>query len=102
MAANSAPGSLLQAAAGGSSLLFRQFFDANSGTFTYLLAVSSSGKGVLNVLGIDLLACLDTQVHADQVTGSWRSATGIGWCLAAAPWRYTPAGPACQNCAIKE
>ncbi|MFM2081119.1 MAG: hypothetical protein RLZZ219_1801, partial [Cyanobacteriota bacterium] len=34
-------------AAGGGALLFRQLFDAETGTFTYLLADVTSGQGVL-------------------------------------------------------
>ena len=37
----------LAAAAGGQPLLFRQLFDAATGTFTYLLAEVASGEGVL-------------------------------------------------------
>ena len=91
----------LAAAAGGAPLLFRQLFDAETGTFTYLLADVASGEGVLidpvyeqhprdlslvRELGIDLVACLDTHAHADHVTGSWRMhrATGCAICLAAA------------------
>jgi glyoxylase-like metal-dependent hydrolase (beta-lactamase superfamily II)/rhodanese-related sulfurtransferase len=93
--------SLLQAAAGGGSLLFRQLFDASTGTFTYLLADVASGEGVLidsvfeqherdlsliRELGISLVACLDTHAHADHVTGSWlmHAATGSAIGLAAA------------------
>jgi glyoxylase-like metal-dependent hydrolase (beta-lactamase superfamily II)/rhodanese-related sulfurtransferase len=80
------PSPLLQAAAGGGALLFRQLFDAPTGSFTYLLADVASGKGVLidpvfeqherdlsliRELGISLVACLDTHAHADHVTGSW-------------------------------
>jgi len=85
--------SLLQAAAGGVPLLLRQLFDDSTGTFTYLLADVPSGEGVLigpvfeqhardlsliHELGIHLVACLDTHVHADHVTGSWlmHQATG--------------------------
>jgi glyoxylase-like metal-dependent hydrolase (beta-lactamase superfamily II) len=84
---------LLLAAAGGGALLFRQLFDAATGTFSYLLADVASSEGVLidpvfeqherdlslvRELGIRLLACLDTHVHADHVTGSWlmHQATG--------------------------
>ena len=91
---------LLQAAAGGAPLLFRQLFDAPTGTFTYLLADVSSGEGVLidpvfeqherdlsltRELGIRLVACLDTHAHADHVTGSWlmHLATGSAIGLAA-------------------
>ena len=96
-----APGPLLRAAAGGAPLLFRQLFDAATGSFSYLLAEVSSGVGVLvdpvfeqhdrdlaliQELGIQLLACLDTHVHADHITGSWlmREATGCAIGLAAA------------------
>jgi glyoxylase-like metal-dependent hydrolase (beta-lactamase superfamily II)/rhodanese-related sulfurtransferase len=94
------PAPLLRAAAGGQALLFRQCFDAATGSFTYLLADVSSGVGVLidpvfeqhnrdlaliQELGIQLQACLDTHVHADHVTGSWlmREATGCAIGLAA-------------------
>jgi glyoxylase-like metal-dependent hydrolase (beta-lactamase superfamily II)/rhodanese-related sulfurtransferase len=91
---------LLRAAAGGAALLFRQLFDAATGTFSYLLADVASGEGVLidpvfeqherdlslvRELGIRLLACLDTHAHADHVTGSWlmHQATGSAIGLAA-------------------
>jgi glyoxylase-like metal-dependent hydrolase (beta-lactamase superfamily II) len=76
----------LAAAAGGAPLLLRQLFDGETGTFTYLLADVASRQGVLidavyeqhprdlsliRELGIELVACLDTHVHADHVTGSW-------------------------------
>ena len=94
-----APSSLLQAAAGGSSLLLRQLFDAETGTFTYLLVDVFSAKGVLidpvyerhsrdvalvRELGVELVACLDTHAHADHVTGSWlmHGATGCAIGLA--------------------
>jgi glyoxylase-like metal-dependent hydrolase (beta-lactamase superfamily II)/rhodanese-related sulfurtransferase len=92
--------SLLQAAAGGAPLLLRQLFDDSTGTFTYPLADVPSGEGVLidpvfeqhardlsliRELGIHLVACLDTHVHADHVTGSWlmHQATGSAIGLAA-------------------
>ncbi|MFM7238147.1 MAG: rhodanese-like domain-containing protein [Cyanobium sp.] len=91
----------LAAAAGGSSLLFRQFFDADTGTFTYLLVDVPSRQGVLSdpvfeqhardlslirELGVELVASLDTHAHADHVTGSWlmHEATGCAIGLAAA------------------
>ncbi|NDD45263.1 MAG: MBL fold metallo-hydrolase [Synechococcaceae bacterium WB9_4xB_025] len=84
---------LLLSAAGGTSLLLRQLFDAETGTFTYLLVDVPSTKGVLidpvferherdlallRELGVHLVACLDTHAHADHVTGSWlmHEATG--------------------------
>jgi len=92
---------LLAAAAGGGPLLFRQLFDAPTGSFTYLLADVASSEGVLidavfeqherdhsliRELGIHLVACLDTHAHADHVTGSWlmHQATGSAIALAAA------------------
>ena len=88
-------------AAGGGSLLFRQLFDADTGTFTYLLADTASRQGVIidtvfeqhardlsliRELGIELVVSIDTHVHADHVTGSWlmHTATGCGIGIAAA------------------
>jgi len=91
----------LAAAAGGQPLLFRQLFDVDTGTYTYLLADVPSRQAVLidpvfeqhsrdlsliRELGIELQACLDTHAHADHVTGSWlmHAATGCAIGLAAA------------------
>jgi glyoxylase-like metal-dependent hydrolase (beta-lactamase superfamily II)/rhodanese-related sulfurtransferase len=91
----------LSAAAGGGSLLFRQLFDAGTGTFTYLLADGTSRQGVIidpvfeqhdrdlaliRELAIELVASIDTHAHADHVTGSWlmHEATGCAIGLAAA------------------
>jgi sulfur dioxygenase len=96
-----APSFSLAAAAGGGPLLFRQLFDAETGTFTYLLADVASRRGVLidpvfeqhgrdlsliRELGVELVATLDTHAHADHVTGSWlmHEATGCAIGLAAA------------------
>ena len=100
MAATQEPLISLAAAAGGRSLLFRQLFDADTGTFTYLLADVATRQGVLidpvfeqhprdlsliSELAIDLVASLDTHAHADHVTGSWLmyAATGCAIGLAA-------------------
>ena len=91
----------LAAAAGGASLLFRQLFDAPTGTYTYLLVDGPTAEGILidpvfeqhardlsliQELGIDLVASLDTHAHADHVTGSWlmHEATGCAIALAEA------------------
>jgi glyoxylase-like metal-dependent hydrolase (beta-lactamase superfamily II)/rhodanese-related sulfurtransferase len=91
----------LSAAAGGGRQLFRQLFDAETGTFTYLLADVPSRRAVLidpvfeqhardlsliRELGLELVASLDTHAHADHVTGSWlmHQATGCAIGLAAA------------------
>ena len=96
-----APALPLSAAAGGGSLLFRQLFDGDTGSFTYLLADVPSRQGVIidtvfeqhdrdlaliNELGIELVASIDTHAHADHVTGSWlmHEASGCAIGLAAA------------------
>lgn len=95
-----APALFLSAAAGGGPLLFRQLFDGDTGTFTYLLADVTSRKGVIidsvfeqhrrdlsliRELEIELVASIDTHAHADHVTGSWlmHEATGCEIGLAA-------------------
>ena len=101
MAVAVAPSLSLAAAAGGGHLLFRQLFDADTGTFTYLLADVASRQGVLidpvfeqhardlsliRELGVELVASVDTHAHADHVTGSWlmHEASGCAIGLAAA------------------
>ena len=101
MAVAAAPALSLSAAAGGGSLLFRQLFDSDTGSFTYLLADVPSRQGVIidtvfeqhdrdlaliRELGIELVASIDTHAHADHVTGSWlmHEASGCAIGLAAA------------------
>jgi glyoxylase-like metal-dependent hydrolase (beta-lactamase superfamily II)/rhodanese-related sulfurtransferase len=70
----------------GAMLIFRQLFDAQSSTYTYLLGDSTSSEAVLidpvfeqarrdsaliNELGLKLKWTLETHVHADHVTGAW-------------------------------
>jgi len=67
-------------------VIFRQLFDPQSSTYTYLLADSATREAVLidpvfehvrrdaallRELGLTLSASLDTHVHADHVTGAW-------------------------------
>lgn len=67
-------------------LIFRQLFDPQSSTYSYLLADRRSHEAVLidpvfeqarrdaaliHELGLRLIATLDTHVHADHVTGAW-------------------------------
>lgn len=67
-------------------LIFRQLFDQQSSTYTYLLADSATREAVLidpvfeqvrrdaaliQELGLRLLCTIDTHVHADHVTGAW-------------------------------
>lgn len=67
-------------------LIFRQLFDPQSSTYTYLLGDSRSGEALLidpvfeqvhrdaaliKELGLKLIYTLETHVHADHVTGAW-------------------------------
>ena len=67
-------------------MIFRQLFDLQSSTYTYLLADSATHEAVLidpvfeharrdaaliEELGARLLYTLETHVHADHVTGAW-------------------------------
>ncbi len=73
-------------------MLFRQLFDAESSTYTYLLAARAGGEALLidpvqgqtglylqliEELGLKLVIALDTHTHADHITalGDLRSAT---------------------------
>jgi len=74
-------------------LIFRQLFDQQSSTYTYLLADSTTREAVLidpvfeqvrrdtaliEELGLRLLFTIDTHVHADHVTGAWMLARRTG------------------------
>ncbi len=67
-------------------MIFRQLFDPQSSTYTYLLADPGTREAVLidpvfeqvqrdgaliGELGLKLVATLETHVHADHVTGAW-------------------------------
>ena len=67
-------------------LVFRQLFDPQSSTYSYLLGDARTREAILvdpvfeqarrdaalvAELGLKLLATLDTHVHADHVTGAW-------------------------------
>ncbi|MBD2493359.1 FAD/NAD(P)-binding protein [Nostoc sp. FACHB-280] len=68
-----------------SNFLFRQFFDPESSTYTYLIADQQTGDAVLvdpvleqvdrdlqslEELGLKLRYCLETHLHADHITGA--------------------------------
>lgn len=74
-------------------MIFRQFFDYESWTYTYLLGDEVSGEAVLidsvkeqlerdlrflQELNLKLKFCLETHIHADHVTGAYdlREKTG--------------------------
>ncbi len=67
-------------------MIFRQLFDLQSSTYSYLLGDQRSRQAVLidpvfeqarrdaaliEELGLQLVATLETHVHADHVTGAW-------------------------------
>jgi len=74
-------------------LIFRQLFDPQSSTYSYLLGDGAAGEAILidpvfeqaardaalvKELGLRLVATLDTHVHADHVTGAWLLARRLG------------------------
>lgn len=67
-------------------LIFRQLFDQQSSTYTYLLGDSTSREcllidpvfeqvmrdyAMIKEMGLKLVATVETHVHADHVTGAW-------------------------------
>jgi sulfur dioxygenase len=74
-------------------MVFRQLFDQQSSTYTYLLADARSGDALLidpvfeqarrdvalvEELGLNLRWTLETHVHADHVTGAWLLRESLG------------------------
>jgi sulfur dioxygenase len=74
-------------------MIFRQLFDAQSSTYTYLLADDATGDAVLidpvfeqvrreialiDELNLKLRASVETHVHADHVTGAWLLKSKLG------------------------
>ena len=74
-------------------LIFRQLFDPQSSTYSYLLGDRAAGEAILidpvfeqaardaallRELGLRLGATLDTHAHADHVTGAWLLKNRLG------------------------
>jgi glyoxylase-like metal-dependent hydrolase (beta-lactamase superfamily II)/rhodanese-related sulfurtransferase len=74
-------------------LIFRQLFEPQSSTYTYLLADGDTQEGVIidpvfeetprdsalvRELGLKLLYTLETHVHADHATGAWNLKGRLG------------------------
>jgi len=74
-------------------MIFRQLFDANSSTYTYLLGCADTRDAVvidpvyeqhardtalIRELDLKVRYVLDTHVHADHVTGAWLMRTALG------------------------
>src|SRR5471030_3240074 len=70
----------------GHCMIFRQLFDPQSSTYTYLLADPGTREAILvdpvfeharrdaaliEELGLKLVSTLETHDHADHVTGAW-------------------------------
>ncbi|XGV97724.1 MAG: FAD/NAD(P)-binding protein [Leptolyngbya sp. BL-A-14] len=86
-----------------STFLFRQFFDPESSTYTYLIADSHTKEAVLvdtvleqverdlqvlDDLGLTLRYCLETHIHADHITGAGKLRQQTG-CQVMVPQKAT-------------
>jgi sulfur dioxygenase len=80
-------------------MLFRQLFDAQSSTYTYLIADGNTKEAILvdpvleqvdrdlkllKELGLTLRYCLETHIHADHITGTAKLREKTG-CLGVVP-----------------
>ena len=95
------------------ALVFRQLFDPQSSTYTYLLASRKSRETILidpvfeqvrrdsaliQELGLKLTHTLETHVHADHVTGAWLHKQRWGSLIAAG----AESGAKCADLHLKQ
>lgn len=82
-------------------MLFRQFFDLESSTYTYLLSDQRGGEALIidpviaqvaqygqaiRELGLQLVVALDTHTHADHITGLGQLRDDLG-CVTMMGWQ---------------
>jgi sulfur dioxygenase len=94
-------------------MLFRQLFDAETNTYTYLIADPDTKEAILvdpvleqverdrkllEELGLTLRYCLETHIHADHITGTDKLRTATG-CMGIVPEN---AHAACADRHIKD
>jgi sulfur dioxygenase len=94
-------------------MLFRQLFDAESSTYTYLIADLATKEAILidpvleqverdrkllQELGLTLRYCLETHIHADHITGTGKLREITG-CLGVVPEK---AEAACADMYIQD
>lgn len=80
------------------AMIFRQLFDQDSSTYSYLLADEHSRQaliidsvetrverdiGLIDELDLNLVYCLETHIHADHITGAGKLRQGTGCKVAA-------------------
>ena len=94
-------------------MLFRQLFDSESSTYSYLLADLALKEAILidpvleqverdskllQELGLSLRYCLETHIHADHITGTGKLRQLTGCCSVVPEYAHAP----CANHHIRD